>query len=106
MTDSEKIIISKMLDEIIRRAAPESQTVPKYGGVLYTFKPKRLSVLWRLFLQKSCSIGDRERARTKGPDGVLLGNGKTRRHVNFESADTVDSKVLLPLLKQAANSHR
>ena len=39
MNDTQKKIISQMLDELILKAAPKARTVPKYGGVLYTLKP-------------------------------------------------------------------
>jgi len=93
-----------MLDEIILKAAPQSKTVPKYGGVLYTVKPDQTEgqfcgiFAYKNHVQLSFANG----TSLKDPAGVLLGGGKFRRHVNFTTPDDVDSKVLLALLKQSA----
>ena len=104
MNDTEKKIISQMLDELILRAAPKAKTVPKYGGVLYTVKPQETEgqfcgiFVYKKHVQLSFANGP----SLEDPAGVLLGEGKYRRHINFSTPDEVDSKILLALLKQAA----
>ena len=106
MKDSEKKIISNMLEELILKAAPKAMPVSKYGGVLYTLKPdEKEGQFCGVFSYKNhVQLAMVNVPNFKDPHGVLLGTGKTRRHVNFESADDVNSKILLPLLKQAAKS--
>lgn len=104
MNDIQKKIISQMLDELILKAAPKSTTVSKYGGVLYTLRPEdKEGQFCGIFVYKNhVNLSFGNGASLKDPDGVLLGNGKFRRHINFESPDDVDSKTLLALIKQSA----
>ena len=93
-----------MLDELILRAAPKAQTVPKYGGVLYTLKPdeKEGQFCGVFAYMNHVNLSFVNGTSLKDPAGVLQGTGKFRRHVNFKSPDEVNSKVLLALLKQSA----
>jgi hypothetical protein len=104
VNDTEKKIISQMLDELILQAAPKSKTVPKYGGVLYTVKPdEKEGQFCGIFVYKNhVNLSFANGTSLKDPAGVLLGTGESRRHINFKSADEVDSKILLALLKQSA----
>lgn len=104
MNETEKKVIANMLDEIIRNAAPQSQTVPKYGGVLYTIRPdEKEGQFCGIFIQKNhVNLSFANGSSLADPTGVLLGGGKYRRHINYHSADDVDSNVLMPLLKQSA----
>jgi hypothetical protein len=106
MNETEKKIVSKMLVEIILRAAPKATAVSKYGGVLYTLKPaEKEAQFCGIFVYKNhVQLAISNIPALKDPAGVLLGTGTTRRHVNFESPDDVDPQALLPLLKQAAKS--
>ena len=93
-----------MLDELILRAAPKAKTVSKYGGVLYTMKPgEKEGQFCGIFVYKNhVQISFANGPLLKDPKGVLLGDGKFRRHINFQSPDDVDSKILVALLKQSA----
>ncbi len=104
MDESEKTMIARMLDEIIRGVAPKATPVSKYGGVLYTLKPKeKEGQFCGVFMYTNhVQIAISYQPPLKDPAGVLQGSGKTRRHINFESADEVDANILAPLLKQAA----
>ena len=104
MNESEKKVIEQTLDEIVRKAVPKTTTVPKYGGVLYTLKPDEKEgqfcgvFKYTNHVQLAIGFGP----ELDDPKKLLKGTGKTRRHVNFESIDDVESKSLIPLLKQAA----
>ncbi len=104
MNETEKQVIERMLDELIRLAAPTAKSLPKYGGVLYTTKPAESEgqfcgiFVYKNHVQLSFGNG----TKLKDPAGVLLGAGKYRRHVNFQSPDEVDSEILLALLSQSA----
>jgi len=106
MNDTEKKVISQMLDEIILTVAPTATTVSKYGGVLYTVKSdEKEGQFCGIFHYKNhvqlTIVND---PVLKDPEGVLLGNGKTRRHINFNSPDKVNARVIAPLLSQVANT--
>ena len=106
MNETEKQIITKMLDDLIKKASPKSQTVEKYGGILYTVKPDEKEgqfcgvFAFKNHIQLSFANG----TDLEDPKAILQGNGKFRRHVNFQSADEVNEKVLLALLKQASKA--
>ncbi len=104
MNETEKKIIAQMLDELVLRAAPDSRTVPKYGGMLYTLKPDdKEGQFCGIFVYKNhVNLSFANGTSLEDPAGVLLGTGKFRRHINFGSADEVDAKVLVALLKQSA----
>ena len=103
MNDTEKQVITKMLDELIHKAAPKSETVSKYGGVLYTVKPdEKEGQFCGIFSYKNhVQLSFANGTKLKDPKGILQGDGKFRRHINFRSPDEIDSKVLLALLKQS-----
>ena len=104
MNETEKRVITKVLDELVRQAAPKSQTVEKYGGILYTVKPDEKEgqfcgvFAYKQHVQLSFANG----TKLKDPKGLLQGNGKFRRHINFSSAEEIDSKTVLALLRQSA----
>ena len=104
MNGTEKKIISQMLAEIILQAASKSSKFPKYGGLLYTLKPdEKEGQFCGIFVFKNhVNLSFANGTSLDDPQGVLEGTGKYRRHINFRSADEVDSKVLLPLLKQSS----
>ncbi len=103
MNETEKKIVCQMLDEIILDAVPQASQVSKYGGVLYRLKSDDKDGFCGVFVYKNhVQLAIRNEPPLKDPAGVLLGTGATRRHVNFQSPDKVDAKVLLDLLKQAA----
>lgn len=106
MDDSEKTMIARMLHEIILSIAPKATPVSKYGGVLYTLKPKeKEGQFCGVFMYSNhVQLAISNQPILKDPKGVLQGSGKTRRHINFETADEVDAKILVALLQQAAKS--
>lgn len=103
MNDTEKKIITQMIDELILKAVPKAQTVAKYGGVLYTTKPdeKEGQFCGTFTFKNHVQLSFANGAELTDPTQVLQGNGKYRRHINFLSPDDIDSKVLLALIKQS-----
>ena len=106
MNETEKQIITQMLDEIILTTIPTAKTIPKYGGMLYTSKPDEKEAqfcgIFRYNHHVQLSIVNDP--VLEDPNGVLLGNGTTRRHINFKSPDEIDADVVKALIKQAAAS--
>ena len=106
MNEAEKEVIAKSLAEIVRRAEPQASTVDKYGGVLFTLQPElkegQFCGVFKYTKHVQLAIGFGPQLHD--PQGLLQGTGKTRRHVNFRSADQLEgaAKALVPLLKQAA----
>ncbi len=106
MNDTKKKVISKMLDDLIRTAAPKSQTVEKYGGVLYTLKPdEKEGQFCGIFSYKThVQLSFAKGTELKDPKNLLLGSGKFRRHINFQSPDDIEASAVLGLLKQSARN--
>ena len=92
-----------MLDEMIRREVPDVATCNKYGGVLYTLAPdeKEGQFCGVLCYKSHVQISFAHGASMKDPSSILEGAGVNRRHVNFMSADDVNEKLLVPLIRQA-----
>ena len=105
MNDTEKQIISQMLEELILLAAPDAEAVSKYGGVLYTVRPdeKEGQFCGIFTFTNHVQLTFANGTRLQDPEGVLLGGGKYRRHLNFRSPDEIDSRVLLPLIRESAS---
>lgn len=93
-----------MIDEIILGTIPTAKTTPKYGGILYTAKPnEKESQFCGIFRYKNhVQLSISNDPVLKDPNGVLLGNGSTRRHINFKSPDEIDSEIVKALILQAA----
>ena len=106
MNETEKQIITQMIDEIILRTIPTAKTIPKYGGILYTAKPnEKESQFCGIFRYKNhVQLSISNDPVLKDPDGILLGNGTTRRHINFKSPDEINESAIKSLIKQAAAS--
>ena len=104
MNTTEKQVISEMLEEMILKAFPKAVAVSKYGGVLYTLKPdEKEGQFCGVFSYKNhVQLAIKNGPEMKDPAKLLQGTGTTRRHINFESPDAIDSKAILKLLKQAA----
>jgi len=96
--------LADQLENFIQETIPESTTVKKYGGTLFTLRPEeKEGQFCGVFLQKkNVQISFSNGGELKDPKGLLSGTGKIRRHVNFTSADEVEFKELGKLLKQAA----
>ena len=103
MTDAEKNAIVASLDHVIRSVAPDASTIIKYGGTLYTLYPndneRQFCGLFAYsnHVQLSFARG----AEIDDPFGILAGNGKSRRHINFSNADAVDSEKIKALVLSA-----
>ena len=92
------------LEDYIRLVIPESETVKKYGGTLFTLKPeeKEGQFCGVFIYTKHVQISFSKGAMLKDPHDLLLGSGKYRRHLKFLSSDSIDFKKLEKLLKQAS----
>lgn len=104
MNETEKQVITQMLDEIILTSVPTASTTPKYGGMLYTSKPsEKEGQFCGIFQYKNhVQLSIANDPVLEDPHGVLLGNGSTRRHINFKSPDEIDSEIVKALILQAA----
>ncbi|MEM9701907.1 MAG: DUF1801 domain-containing protein [Planctomycetota bacterium] len=104
MTDAEKAAIVADLDRLIREVVPGVSTVEKYGGTLYTLKPEeKEGQFCGVFEMKAhVHLAFSRGAELSDPDGLLLGAGKYRRHINYHSADALDPVPIRPLLLAAA----
>ena len=106
MTDAEKKVLTHSINDLILQAVPKATTCPKYGGMLYTLKPDEKEgqfcgvFVYKHHVQLTLAHG----TELDDPQGILQGNGKFRRHINFAGADELEDKAkpILRLLKQAA----
>jgi len=98
------ISIASELEEFIQSCVPDSTRVSKYGGTLFTLKPKEKEgqfcgvFVYSAHVQLSFSNGPQLKDERK----ILQGSGKFRRHVNFKTADHIDYAYLKELICQAA----
>lgn len=101
----ELVSIANELEAFIQVCIPNSSTVSKYGGTLFTLKPEEKEgqfcgvFVYSAHVQLSFSNG----AKLKDDRKILSGNGKFRRHVNFITREEVDYPYLKELLVQAAS---
>lgn len=92
------------LEAFIQHTIPESVTVSKYGGTLFTLKPEEKEgqfcgvFIYKQHVQISFSNG----ALLDDPKKLLGGSGKLRRHINFKSISDVDNADLKSLLIQSS----
>jgi hypothetical protein len=104
MSGSENRQLVALLHQVVSAAVPKASTVQKYGGTLFTQHPDEKHGLfcgifsYKAHVQLSFALG----AQLDDPDGLLEGNGKFRRHLNFRSLDDVDVESVQRLLKSAA----
>lgn len=96
MTDAEKKHLIELIDSLVMAAVPNASKVQKYGGTLYTLRPdEKEGQFCGIFAQKAhVHLAFSQGASLDDPDGVLLGGGKYRRHLNFYSLDEVDAKTV------------
>ncbi|MEM6453448.1 MAG: DUF1801 domain-containing protein [Cyanobacteria bacterium P01_D01_bin.105] len=100
MTDDEKNAILTSLDQMIRSVVSEVSTVAKYGGTLYALHPDQKegqfcgTFAYSNHVQLSFARG----AEIDDPFGILTGNGKFRRHINFSNPDDIDSEKIIAIL--------
>ena len=98
------VAIANELEAFIQSCVPDSSSVSKYGGTLFTLKPEEKEgqfcgvFVYSAHVQLSFSNGPMLMDERK----LLIGSGKHRRHVNFSSADQIDYLYLKELICQAA----
>lgn len=92
------------LEAFILESVPECETVQKYGGSLFTLKPdEKEGQFCGLFIHKQhVQISFSRGAELKDPNGLLLGSGKRRRHINYSVLEQVNFTELRKLLKRAS----
>ena len=97
------VSLTAELESFIQSTVPDSQTVSKYGGTLFTLKPeeKEGQFCGVFSYQNHVQISFSKGAHLTDPGKILSGSGKLRRHVNFTSMDDVDEDALEELLVQA-----
>lgn len=98
------LALEEFLDRLIRSVVPGVECVQKYGGVLYTLYPEeKEGQFCGLFVFKShVQLSFSQGAALDDPAGLLAGNGKVRRHVNFETPEQIDETGLSALILQAS----
>ncbi len=96
--------VADELAEFVRQTVPESETVQKYGGTLFTLRPEEKEgqfcgiFVHKKHVQLSFSNG----AELTDPENLLLGSGKFRRHINVKSSADINFNQLEKLLIQAS----
>ena len=96
--------LAEELEAFIRSTIPKCHSVAKYGGTLFTLKPKEKEgqfcgvFIYNKHVQISFSRG----VDVYDPKKLLLGSGKLRRHINFTSIEDVKQKDLKNLLVSAS----
>lgn len=96
--------VADELEEFISQAVPDSRTVNKYGGTLFTLKPEEKEgqfcgvFIYKNHVQISFSNG----AELDDPRNLLSGSGTRRRHWNFSDLTDVEYDALRRLLIQAS----
>jgi len=104
MTDEEPGVLAKELHQIIVKAVPKTSFLAKYGGVLYTVMPREKdNHFCGVFIHKDhVQIVFNNGSRLTDRAHVLLGQGRSRRHINFYSAKELRETDIVGLLRQAA----
>jgi len=92
------------LEAFISNTIPNSKTVSKYGGTLFTLNPEaKEGQFCGIFIYKEhVQISFSKGAALTDPNKLLGGSGKHRRHINLTSTNEIDLDELEKLLKQAA----
>lgn len=104
MNETELADLARRLHDLIRSAVPGCSYLAKYGGALYTMKPKEIDCHFcAVFVrddhvQLEFGLG----AKLRDPKNVMVGKHKLRRHINFYSPDEVNDETIRDLLIQAA----
>lgn len=103
ITGIEQDAIIERLDQMIRHVSPEAQTLPKYGGVLYTLRPdEKEGQFCGVFPYKDhIQLAFSQGAALKDPRQVLGGTGKFRRHINVSNLQEIDVDIVTELLENA-----
>lgn len=97
-------LIAQESGEFIADTVPGVCTVSKYGGTLYTLRPDLKEgqfcgvFVYNNHVQISFSRG----ALLDDPKGILSGQGKLRRHLNYRLMEELDLEYIAELLVQAS----
>ena len=100
----ELLALKNELETFIKACVPESSSLSKYGGTLFTVKPNEKEgqfcgvFLYSQHVQISFSKGSKLNDSQK----FLKGSGKNRRHINFKKIDEVNFNYLKELLCQSS----
>ena len=91
------------LDKIIRQAVSKVETLPKYGGTLYTLKPcEKEGQFCGIFPYKDhVQLALSNGTSLKDPQQALSGTGKYRRHINLSDLQGIDPETLSELIANA-----
>ena len=101
------VAIANELESFLLMTVSNVETVQKYGGTLFTLKPDESEgqfcgiFIYKKHVQISFSNG----AQLNDPIGLLKGNGKHRRHLNYTLLNQIDYEQLEPLVMQACETH-
>lgn len=103
-TAIEMIALAAELEEFVLQVVPESSTVKKYGGTLFTLHPdeKEGQFCGVFVLKKHVQISFSKGATLDDPLKLLSGTGKLRRHTNYISPKEINFPELEKLLLAAA----
>lgn len=91
---------------LVSKTVPRAESYEKYGGIVFTIKPDEKEgqfcgvFPYASHVQLSFSKGAQLEAFT---ELRLGGSGKFRRHINFKSAETINSKALKILILQSVD---
>jgi len=98
------VSLANELEAFIQVCVPDSTTVNKYGGTLFTMKPDEKEgqfcgvFIYSAHVQLSFSHGP----QLVDERNMLCGNGKYRRHINFKRVDDIDYPYIEGLICQAS----
>jgi hypothetical protein len=98
------VSLANELEAFIQVCVPESKTLNKYGGTLFTLKPYEKEgqfcgvFIYSAHVQLSFSHGP----QLLDERNMLCGNGKYRQHINFKRVDEIDYPYIEGLLCQAS----
>ncbi|PYC47057.1 hypothetical protein DI396_12655 [Litorivita pollutaquae] len=104
----EQDAIIERLDRIIRQTVPDVETLPKYGGTLYTLRPsEKEGQFCGIFPYKDhVQLAFSNGTALEDPNHVLSGTGKFRRHINFSDLQAIAPETLAELIVNAVQYSR
>lgn len=98
------ISLANELEAFVQECLPESSSLSKYGGTLFTVNPDEKEGQFRgVFLySQHVQISFSKGSQLNDPKKILKGSGKNRRHINFKQTDEVEFNYLKELLSQSS----
>jgi hypothetical protein len=98
------IALANELEAFIQEYVPESSSLSKYGGTLFTLKPnEKEGQFCGVFLfSQHAQISFSKGSQLNDPQQQLKGSGKNRRHINFKQIDEIDFSYLKELIAQSS----